>query len=301
MKTPGRRRVVLALLSVTALLAVYTLVSNASRFLDLSLLPPSLARLLRPEILPPTQGIVEALVGLVSGHPQAAGEGHVHVMDHLGYLADQRVTLQGALAVSAARVLFGVLIGGLLGILSGFLMGWSPALDDYIHPIYILVRSIPPLAVITYVMLWVGHGEAHLLIPIVYAVFTTVVIPTYHGVRDLAPVHVVAARSLGARGPLLWFRVVLPALAPAVLSALRYSIIIAWMTAVGAEMLMADNGMGHLLAGGGLWAGRTAIRVDPAVIIAGILGLATVGYAMDAAAGLVTRRATFWTARRRQW
>ena len=301
MKTAGRRRVVLALVSIAVMLAVYTLSSNAYRFLDPSLVPRALARLLRPEILPPTQGIVEALVSLVTGRPQAAAGGHVHVMDHLGYLADQRVTLQGALLVSAARVLFGVLVGGLLGILAGFVMGWSPALDDYLHPIYVLIRSIPPLALITYVMLWVGHGEAHLLIPIVYAVFTTVVIPVYHGVRDLAPVYVVAARSLGAGGPLLWLRVVLPAVTPAVLSAVRYSIAIGWMMTVGVEMLMGNNGMGHLLVGGGLWSGRLAIGVDPAVIIVGILGLAALGYAMDATTRLVTRRLTFWTVRRRQW
>jgi ABC-type nitrate/sulfonate/bicarbonate transport system permease component len=194
-----------------------------------------------------------------------------------------------------------VLVGGLLGILTGFAMGWSSALDGYLHPIFALVRSIPSLALITYVMLWVGYGEAHLLIPIVFAVFTTVVIPTYHGVRDLAPVYVVAARSLGASGPLLWLRVVVPGVTPAVLSALRYAIMMAWMTAVGVEMLMGNNGMGHLLVGGGLWSGRLTIRVDPAVVIAGILGLAATGYAMDAAARLAIGRLTFWTARRRQW
>lgn len=301
MKTPGRQRVALALVSVTAMLAAYTALSNGYRFFDLSLLPPSLARLLRPEILPPTQGIVETFVHLVARQPPATGESHVHVMDHVGYLTDQRVTLQGALLVSAGRVLFGVLVGGVLGILAGVAMGWSAALDDYLHPIYVLVRSIPPLALITYVMLWVGHGQAHLLIPIVYAVFTTVVIPIYHGVRDLAPVYGVAARSLGARGSLLWLRVVLPAVAPALLSALRYAIIIAWMTTVGVEMLMADDGMGHLLVGGGLWASRFEVRVDPAVVIVGILGLATLGYAMDAAVRLATGWLTFWTARRRQW
>jgi ABC-type nitrate/sulfonate/bicarbonate transport system permease component len=41
--------------------------------------------------------------------------------------------------------------------------------------------------------------------------------------------------------------------------------------------------------------------VDPAVVIAGILGLAAAGYAMDAAARLAIGRLTFWTARRRQW
>jgi ABC-type nitrate/sulfonate/bicarbonate transport system permease component len=55
-------------------------------------------------------------------------------------------------------------------------------------------------------------------------VFTTVVIPTYHGVRDLAPVYVVAARLPGVLGALPWFRVVSPAVTPAGLSAPRYSL-----------------------------------------------------------------------------
>ena len=42
---------------------------------------------------------------------------------------------------------------------------------------------------------------------------------------------------------------VLPAASPGVLSALRYSLIIAWMTTVGVEMLMAETGIGHLLVG----------------------------------------------------
>ena len=296
----GRQRVVLALVGVVVLVAVYALLSNAYRLLDPSLAPGPLARSFRPEILPPVQSIVETLVRLVLGRPAPHG-GHVHVIDHLGYLADQRVTLQGALLVSARRVLLGVVVGGFLGILGGLAMGWSPALDDYLHPIYIVVRSIPPLALITYVMLWIGHGEAHLLVPIVYAVCTTVLIPTYHGVRDLAPVYVVAARALGARGRILWLRVVLPAVTPAVLSALRYSIVIAWMTAVGAEMLMSNDGMGHLLVGGGLWSGREEVRVDPAVVIAGILALATLGWLMDSVLKLATARLTSWSTRRRHW
>jgi ABC-type nitrate/sulfonate/bicarbonate transport system permease component len=146
-------------------------------------------------------------------------------------------------------------------------------------------------------MLWFGHGEAHLLSPIVYAVFTTVVIPTYHGVRDMADVYVRAAQGLGARGRLLFGKVVLPATSPSVLSGLRYSLIIAWMTTVGVEMLMGENGMGHLLVGGGLWSSRLEIRVDPAVVVVGILGLAAVGYAMDAAARIISDRLTLWVRR----
>jgi taurine transport system permease protein len=275
------RRSLLWLVSLAALIATYTLVAS---------------RLSRPDILPPARDIAETFAALVGpGVAPPAGEGHLHHPGgHVDTLRHQGVTLQASLAVSTARVLFGLAVGLPLGILMGLLMGWSRQADDYLHPIYILVRSVPPLALITYIMLWLGHSEAHRLIPIVYAVAVTAVIPTYHGVRDVAGKYVVAARSLGARGRLLLGRVVLPAAGPAVLGGLRYSLSIAWMTAVGAEMLMADNGMGNLLVGGGMWSSRLQTRSDPAVIIVGILALAAAGWAMDAAARALTARVTRW-------
>lgn len=268
-------------MSLAALVATYSLVAN---------------RLSRPDILPPTRDIADAFGALVGRGiaPPMSQEHHHHSSDQMETLQQEGVTLQASLAVTTARVLFGLAVGLPLGILTGLLMGWNRRADDYLHPIYILVRSVPPLALITYIMLWLGHSEAHRLIPIVYAVAVTAVIPTYHGVRDVAAKYVEAARSLGAKGRLLLTRVALPAAGPAVLGGLRYSIAIAWMTAVGAEMLMANNGMGNLLVGGGLWSSRLQTRSDPAVIIVGILALAAAGWAMDAAAKTFTTRITRW-------
>ena len=75
---------------------------------------------------------------------------------------------------------------------------------------------------------------------------------------------------------------------------LRYSVAIAWMTAVGAEMLMAENGMGNLLVGGGMWSSRLQTRSDPAVIIVGILALAAAGWAMDVGVKGLGARLTRW-------
>lgn len=275
----GRQRAVLGVASVAVTVAAYTLVANAYG---------------RPDVLPPTRTLLAALASLVTGQAVAPPGGHVHPSDQIAHLLAQDVTLQGALLASTARVLFGIGVGGALGILAGLAMGWSQRVDEYLHPLYVLARSIPPLALITYVMLWFGHGEAHRLIPVVYAVFTTVVIPTYHGVRDVGDVYVRAARALGAGRRLLFARVVLPAASPFVLSGLRYALLIAWMTTVGVEMLMGDDGIGYLIVAGGLWASRTEIRVDPAVVMVGILGLATVGFAMDAAARTIADRLTFW-------
>ncbi|MFL5411640.1 MAG: ABC transporter permease [Myxococcales bacterium] len=264
----------------------------------------------RPDILPPLEDIGDAFTALLgpgiranpavdASTPVPVGEAqhqhhHHHTSDQVETLKQEGVTLQGALGVTFARVLFGLAAGLPLGILIGLILGASRRVDDYLHPLYILLRSVPPLALITYIMLWLGHSEAHRLIPIVYAVAVTAVIPTYHGVRDVAAKYLIAARSLGARGTFLVRRVALPAAMPALVSGVRYSIAIAWMTAVGAEMLMADNGMGNLLVGGGMWSTRLQTRSDPAVIMVGIVALGVAGWAMDAVASSASARLTRW-------
>ena len=293
MKRATRHRHLLGLLSLAAMISAYTLVSNAYRLVDPASMPDALSGLLRPDILPPTQAVAGAFGELLGrGVPPDA---RVHPSsDHVATLQREGVTLPVSLAVTTSRVLFGLAVGAPLGFLVGLLLGWSRRADDYLHPIYVLLRSVPPLALITYIMLWLGHTEAHRLIPIVYAVAVALVIPTYHGVRDVANRYLVAARSLGARGRLLLAGIVLPAARPAMLAGLRVAIAIAWMTAVGAEMLMAENGMGVLLVGGGMWATRLQTRTDPAVVMAGIIALAAAGWAMDAVARVLGARLTRW-------
>lgn len=252
----------------------------------------------RPDLVPTPRRLVDTAAALVRGAPEVDHGGHGvdrHGIDHVGQLVGQGVTLQGALLASSARMLFGLGVGGALGFVLGVAMGWSRALGEYLHPIYVLVRAVPPVALITYVMLWLGHGEAHRLLPIAYAVLVTVVIPVWHGTRDVASVWIHAARALGASRMLLVTRVLVPAITPSAVSALRYALLIAWMTTVGVEMLMSEDGLGHVIVGGGLWASRTAIAADPAVVIVAVLTVAASGAVTDAALRLATRHLVAWT------
>src|SRR2546427_4789502 len=147
MGSRGMSRSFLWLVSLAALIGVYTVAAGA---------------LHRPDILPTTQDVLETFGAVVvRGQAPPADEmhheHHHHQMrssDQVDTLVRQGVTLQDSLLISIGRVLFGLAVGLPLGILTGVLLGWSRRADDYLHPIYVLVRSVPPLALITYVMLW---------------------------------------------------------------------------------------------------------------------------------------------------
>lgn len=279
-----RERLALGLASVVALALAYAVVAQA---------------VARPELVPTPRTLGETAWALVRGLPDGDHAGHgshqEHRIDHVGQLVGKGVTLQGALLASTARVLFGVGVGGVLGIVVGVAMGWSRAVGEYLHPIYVLVRAVPPVALITYVMLWLGHGEAHRLLPVAYAVLVVVVIPAWQGTRDVAGVWIRAAQALGAPRALLLRRVLLPAITPSALSGLRYGLLIAWMTTVAVEMLMGEDGLGQVIVGGGLWASRTEIAADPAVVMVAVATVAAGGVLTDTAMRLATRRLVGWT------
>jgi NitT/TauT family transport system permease protein len=278
----------LAVLSVAIGALIYGLLSTASGYVDLARFPDPVIRLLRASALPPPKDLIDTVIQLVEGRTAPIGDPR-HVSSHLETLALAHVTLQGSIWVSTLRVLIGLSLGVPVGIALGLALGWNQKLDAYGHPVYVVFRSIPPLALISYAMLWLGHTETHVLLPVVYAVATAMVIPTYHGIRDVAGVYVLAARTLGAPRALFLSRVILPSIGPSIIAGLRYALVAAWMTTVGAEMLMARTGMGVLLVGGGIWSSRSEIGVDPAVVLVGILSLSTAAYAMDALIRLASR------------
>lgn len=284
----GRSRALLAVLSVAVGMVAYGLLSTGSRYIDRAHFPEPIRHVLRPSVLPPPQDLVDTVIQLVQGRTVSIGDPR-HASSHLDTLALAHVTLQGSLFVSTLRVLIGLSLGVPMGIAVGLALGWNQTLDAYGHPVYIVFRSIPPLALISYAMLWLGHTETHVLLPIVYGVSAAMVIPIYHGIRDVAGIYVLAARNLGAPRALFFSRVILPSVGPSIISGVRYALVIAWMTTVGAEMLMARTGMGVLLVGGGIWSSRSEIGVDPAVVIVGILSLSTAAFAMDAVIRLASR------------
>jgi ABC-type nitrate/sulfonate/bicarbonate transport system permease component len=207
----------------------------------------------------------------------------------LGSILDMTVrgTLWIHLAATLERVAMGFGVGATLGVALGLAAGQLTPVRNVIEPLVELLRPIPPLALLPMFIVWVGIGEASKIGFITYATFFPIFLTTVTGVRQIDPLLVRAAQSLGARGVALFARVILPAALPDILTGLRLGVALAFFVIVISEFIGAEHGLGYLINDG-----RNFFLVPQMLGAAVVLGL--LGYAGNALVRLLERRLTRW-------
>jgi ABC-type nitrate/sulfonate/bicarbonate transport system permease component len=207
----------------------------------------------------------------------------------LGSLAELAAKGQLWIHVRATleRVAVGFATGAGLGVALGLAAGQVRVVRDVVEPVVEMLRPIPPLAVLPLFIVWVGIGEPSKVGFITYATFFPIFLTTVTGVRQIDPLLLRAARSLGAGGPRLFVRVILPAALPDILTGLRLGVALAFFVIVISEFIGAEHGLGYLINDG-----RNFFLVPQMLGAAVVLGL--LGYAGNGLVRLLERRLTRW-------
>src|SRR5262249_47863017 len=130
---------------------------------------------------------------------------------------------------STRRAITGFVTGGLLGILVGLFTGRVLAVRLLVEPVIQVLRPIPGIAWIPFAILWFGVGEIPKLFIISLGVFFPVWLSTHVGVMATRSQYVEAAQSLGLGAHELFYRVVLPASLPSIVTGLRQGLAIAFI------------------------------------------------------------------------
>jgi len=191
------------------------------------------------------------------------------------------------LAATLERVAMGFGAGAALGVALGLAAGHLTLVRNVVEPLVEVLRPIPPLALLPMFIVWVGIGEASKIGFITYATFFPIFLTTVTGVRQIDPLLVRAAQSLGARGVALFTRVILPAALPDILTGLRLGVALAFFVIVISEFIGAEHGLGYLINDG-----RNFFLVPQMLGAAVVLGL--LGYAGNGLVRLLERRLTRW-------
>lgn len=179
-----------------------------------------------------------------------------------------------SMAVSLFRILAGWALGGATGILLGLVMGRVRWMQALAAPVLEFFRFVPPITFVTLFIIWFGAGEASKVILIFYNSVFIQILNTMAGVAAVREGAVRAARSLGASGVQVFFRVVVPETVPYMVTGLRLALSNAFMTIVAAEMLAAKSGVGHLI-----WSAQNFSQTDQ--IFVGFAALCLMGACSD--------------------
>jgi NitT/TauT family transport system permease protein len=211
-----------------------------------------------------------------------------HETNHGGWFA---WAVSGELITDAIgslyRVIVGFLVGAGLALPVGLVMGASRVAYGWLNPLFQLLRPIPPIAYIPLSILWFGLGNPPAIFLIALGAFFPVLMNTIAGVRQVDGIYLRAARNLGASGPTMFLRVILPAAVPYILTGMRIGIGTAFIVVIVSEMIAVNNGLGFriLEAREYFWSDK---------IIAGMITIGLLGLAIDAGMNLLNNYLLRW-------
>ena len=184
-------------------------------------------------------------------------------------------TLEKATVITMRRLLVGYFIGLVLGLPLGLLTARWKLWSDTIGTLALGLQTLPSVCWVPLALLWFGQTEAAMLFVVVMGTLWSVVIATDTGVRNVPPIYRRAALTMGSKQFHMWFKVILPAALPFIVSGMKQGWAFAWRSLMAAEIfvtILTGFGLGQLLHyGRELSAMEQVIGIMIVIVVIGLL------------------------------
>lgn len=187
------------------------------------------------------------------------------------------------IVISFGRVLKGFLIAFALAFVLGMFRVLVPASEKYYEYIVQFFRNVPPLSMTPLLILWCGIGETTKTVIIVLASFFPIYLNIVKGFTGCDQRLLEVGDAFGYSKLEKFTRIVLPYASADILVGMRIGMGYSWRAIIGAEMIAASTGLGHMI----LFAQEMS-RTDK--VIVGIFVIGIVGLATDKIFGIVIKR-----------
>lgn len=155
-----------------------------------------------------------------------------------------------AVAISLRRLAFGYGIAAAAGVVLGTALGRSETLRATVGLLLLGLQALPSICWLPLALLWFGLSESAIFFVVFMGSVLSIASATQSGVRNVPPLYMRAARSMGAKGFKLYTTVVLPAALPQILTGAKLGWSFAWRSLMAAELLYVSGGLGQMLAMG---------------------------------------------------
>jgi ABC-type nitrate/sulfonate/bicarbonate transport system permease component len=188
-------------------------------------------------------------------------------------------TLIGHIWASIEKFFIGFFFGAALGSFLGICMGWNKKVNSIFSPFFEVIRFIPPVAWISFAILWFGMGLAAQSYIIGIGVFIPALENSRQTIKLIDPLYIQVSHVFGVSNRTIFWKVLLPAGLPLLIAGIRIGMGIGWMCLVAAEMisrptLLGGKGLGYLIE-----TSRMTLRSE--YIVGGMFLIGLIGYFMD--------------------
>ncbi len=181
--------------------------------------------------------------------------------------------------MSLRRIVLGFAFASLLALPVGFILGGAfPRLAKFLHSLLNFLAQIPAFILFPVFVVVFGVGEKGIFVVILWAAFWPIMFTTMAGVKQVDPLLIRSAKSMGANNITIFWKVVIPGALASILTGMRTGMTISFMMLIGAETMGANAGLGWLIHN------STNMgfipRIYLAVVLIAVLGLA-VNYLLE--------------------
>src|SRR5213592_5024648 len=197
-----------------------------------------------------------------------------NVVDYL-VTAARDGSLLSASTVTLRRLLLGYFIGLAIGLPLGLLTASLKFAEDTVGVLALGLQTLPSVCWVPLALLWFGQTESAMLFVVIMGTLWSVVIATETGVRHVPPIYRRAALTMGSKRLHMWFKVILPAALPFIVSGMKQGWAVAWRSLMAAEIfvtILTCFGLGQLLHyGRELSAMEQVIGIMIVIVVIGLL------------------------------
>jgi NitT/TauT family transport system permease protein len=206
-----------------------------------------------------------------------------------GWQLAQSGELYDDVGASLLRALTGFLISVVLIVPLGLAVGWYARLGDLLNQFIEVCRNTAPLALLPVFILLLGIGEFSKITMVVYSCAWPLLLNTIAGVKEVDPLLIKSARTMGASPQQLFRKVILPAALPTIFVGIRLASASAMLVLVASEMVGAKAGLGYLI----IYSQYSFLIPQ---MYFGILGITVIGLTFNAVLEAMESRLMRWKA-----
>lgn len=152
-----------------------------------------------------------------------------------------------AIGISIKRVVSGYSISLALGLLIGLMIIRFRYLDETLSPLLLGLQTLPSICWLPLAILWFGIGEDSIIFVIAIGSIFSISMATISGVKNVPPIYMRVAKTMGAKGIKAYTSVVIPAALPAIISGMKQGWSFAWRALMAGELLSPKDGLGYAL------------------------------------------------------